>query len=72
VPPFARPVHATLRCFLARQYPCTRLTSLELEGLSPYFWQTDCLLLTDFFRVPENVAEKTKGRRESRPSAIRS
>jgi hypothetical protein len=45
---------------------------LELEGFSPYFWQTDYLLLTDFFRAPENVAEKTKGRRESRPSAIRS
>jgi hypothetical protein len=45
---------------------------LELEGFSPYFWQTDYVLLTDFFRAPENAAEKTKGRRESRPSAIRS
>jgi hypothetical protein len=45
---------------------------LEPEGFSPHFWRPIACLLTDFFREPENGGEKTKGRHESRPSAIRS
>jgi hypothetical protein len=33
---------------------------LEPEGFSPYFWQTDCLPLMDFFREPENDRQKQK------------
>jgi hypothetical protein len=32
------PVYATLRCFLARQYLGTRLTSPEADGFLPHFW----------------------------------
>ncbi|MEH2520657.1 hypothetical protein V1279_006230 [Bradyrhizobium sp. AZCC 1610] len=61
MPPFARcPVYATLRCFLARQYRGTRLTSLETGRLFAAFLTAGCLPLTDFFREPENGGEKQK------------
>jgi hypothetical protein len=36
------------------------------------FLTSELLAFDGFFREPENRGQKTKGRRESRPSAIRS
>jgi hypothetical protein len=65
--PLPRPRYFEM--FPARQYPRTRLTSLEPEGFSPHFWH-GLLCLRGFSRDPEN--QKQKGRHESRPSAIHS